>query len=51
MAKKYMLYVKDTDEENNMEIQCRDADDLALYASECIKQGYIEVIAKVEDFI
>lgn len=43
---KYMLYVKGIDAENDMTIECHDADDLANYASECIKQGYIEVKAK-----
>lgn len=46
---RYTLYVKDTNPENNMTIECSDKDDLAHYASSCIKQGYVEVKAIIEE--
>ncbi|WP_165000292.1 hypothetical protein [Anaerophilus nitritogenes] len=46
---KYMLYIKDNDTENNMTIECNDANDLAKYASESIKQGYTDVRAVIEN--
>lgn len=46
---RYMLYVKHIDPVNNMKIECCDKDDLAHYASSCIRQGYIEVRAIIEE--
>ena len=50
IKKKYMLYVYGVDSENNMTVECADAEDLAHYASAAIMQdGYREVVAKIED--
>ncbi|ABR48741.1 hypothetical protein Amet_2589 [Alkaliphilus metalliredigens QYMF] len=45
---RYMIYVKDENQTNNMTIECHDAEEMAEYASKCIKQGYREVKAVTE---
>jgi hypothetical protein len=42
-----MVYAKDYDPENDIEIECDDIDDMNKYAEACRKQGYKEVWTEV----
>lgn len=43
MAKEFMVYAKGDIEENDITIECHDAEDMNHYAQACREQGYKEV--------
>lgn len=46
--KRYILYVRDKNSDNNMRFEYGSKEELVYYASECIKQEYEEVRAVIE---
>jgi len=49
MAKKYLVYAKGHEKENDITIECHDEEDMNDYAQACREQGYKEVVAVVEE--
>ena len=46
---KYTIHAYDLEKENDITVECADADDMGNYASALISQGYKKVVALIEN--